>query len=115
MDESAMLSKVVVQAAASLDLAAEELAGMLGISESDAADLMKSGAYRLSRERPDEWDRALLVTRLYAVLIAVWGTAARAWLRSPNTLLGGTPLELAATAAGLQRVVDYIDDAARRP
>jgi hypothetical protein len=40
--------------------------------------------------------------------------AARAWLRSDNSALGGTPLELIREPAGLVRAVDYLDAARAR-
>jgi len=52
--------------------------------------------------------------RLFRSLDAIVGsddTAARAWMRSDNSALGGVPLELIRDAAGLVRTVDYLDSA----
>ena len=54
--------------------------------------------------------------RLFRSLDALWGHegTARAWLESYNTALGAAPLELIKSAAGLVRVVDYLDHARGR-
>jgi uncharacterized protein (DUF2384 family) len=75
-----------------------------------------TGKYRLSPTRAKEWELAILFVRLFRSLDALWGHegTARAWLAGYNTGLGAVPLELIKSAAGLVRVVDYLDHARGR-
>lgn len=105
----ATLSKAVVRAAGFLALTQSALAGVLGISPATASRL-KSGTYALQPARR-EWEFALLFVRLFRSLDAIvgGGAAAQAWLKGPNTALGGRPIELIRSAEGLVRVVHYLD------
>jgi uncharacterized protein (DUF2384 family) len=104
------VSKAVVRAAGLLGLNQSTLADVLGISPATASRL-KSGAYALQPTRKREWEFALLFVRLYRALDAIVGAgeAAQAWLRGPNTALGGRPVDLIRSAEGLVRVVHYLD------
>ena len=54
--------------------------------------------------------------RLFRSLDALWGheATARPWLTGYKTALGAAPLDLIKSAAGLVRVVDYLDYARGR-
>ena len=72
---------------------------------------MGSGGYAL---RPGEksFELSVLFARLYRSLDAMSGgddAVARAWLRSENTALGGTPLTLVQSIQGLVNVIAYLD------
>lgn len=114
-DEAAVLSKAVTRAALLLGLTQKQVAEALGMSGPSASRLF-AGRYRLSRSRAKEWELGVLFVRLFRSLDALWGheESARSWLKSYNTGLGATPVELLGTAAGLVRVVDYLDNARGR-
>ena len=114
-DEAAVLTKAVTRAAALLGLTQKQLADTLGVSGPTASRLF-SGKYRLSPTRSKEWELGVLFVRLFRSLDALWGHegTARAWLENYNTALGAAPLELIRSAAGLVRVVDYLDHARGR-
>ena len=114
-EPDAVLTKAVVRAATLLGLSQRELAGILGMSDATASRLF-ADKYRLSPQRPKEWELARLFVRLFRSLDALWGheETGRAWLKTYNTALGATPLELIRTATGLVRVVDYLDNARGR-
>ena len=69
-------------------------------------------------QRAKAWVPVLipLFVRLFRSLDALWGHegTARAWLEGYNTALGAAPLDLIKSAAGLVRVVDYLDHARGR-
>jgi hypothetical protein len=72
---------------------------------------MGSGAY-LVKPGDKAFDLALLFVRLFRSLDAITGgdeQTARAWLRSDNLALGGTPIVLVESVAGLMTVVGYLD------
>ena len=113
--EASVLTKAVTRAAGLLGLTQRQVAGALGLSGPTASRLF-AGKYRLSPSRAKEWELAILFVRLFRSLDALWGheDTARAWLGGYNTALGAAPLELIGSAAGLVRVVDYLDHARGR-
>ena len=114
-DEASVLSKAVTRAAGLLGLTQRQVGETLGLSSPTASRLF-TGKYRLSPTRAKEWELAILFVRLFRSLDALWGHegTARAWLESYNTALGAAPRELIRSAAGLVRVVDYLDHARGR-
>ena len=113
--EEAVLSKAVVRAARLLGLTQREVAAILGVSVATASRLFAE-RYRLSPERPKEWELARLFVRLFRALDALWGhdEAARRWLASDNLALAARPLDLVTSVEGIVRVVDYLDNARGR-
>jgi uncharacterized protein (DUF2384 family) len=111
----AVLSKAVVRAARLLGLTQREVAAILGVSVATASRLFAE-RYRLSPERPKEWELARLFVRFFRALDALWGhdEAARRWLESENLALSARPIDLVASVEGLVRVVDYLDNARGR-
>jgi transcriptional regulator with XRE-family HTH domain len=114
-EETAVLTKAVTRAAGLLGFSQRQVAETLGLSGPTASRLF-TGKYRLSPTRAKEWELAILFVRLFRSLDALWGHegTARAWLAGYNTGLGAVPLELIKSAAGLVRVVDYLDHARGR-
>lgn len=114
-EPSAVLTKAVTRAARLLGLTQRQVAATLGLSSPTASRLF-SGRYSLSPTRSKEWELAVLFVRLFRSLDALWGHegTGREWLGTYNTALGATPLELIRSAAGLVRVVDYLDHARGR-
>jgi transcriptional regulator with XRE-family HTH domain len=114
-EETAVLTKAVTRAAGLLGLTQRQVAEALGLSGPTASRLF-TGKYRLSPKRAKEWELAILFVRLFRSLDALWGHegTARTWLESYNMALGAAPLELIRSAAGLVRVVDYLDHARGR-
>ena len=114
-DEASVLTKAVTRAAGLLGLSQRQVAATLGLSGTTVSRLF-SGKYRLSPTRAKEWELAILFVRLFRSLDALWGHegTARDWLAGYNTALGAAPLDLIGSAAGLVRVVDYLDHARGR-
>lgn len=110
-----MLTKAVTRAAGLLGLSQRQVAATLGLSGPTTSRLF-TGKYRLSPTRSKEWELGILFVRLFRSLDALWGHegTARAWLENYNTALGAAPLDLIKSAAGLVRVVDYLDHARGR-
>jgi len=110
-----VLTKAVVRAATLLGLTQRELAAILGVSEATVSRL-RSDKYRLSAQRPKEWELARLFVRLFRSLDALWGhdDVARTWLSSPNLGLAARPRDLLSSVEGLVRVVGYLDAARGR-
>ena len=111
----AVLTKAVVRAAVLLGLTQRELAAILGVSEATVSRL-RTDKYRLSSQRPKEWELARLFVRLFRSLDALWGhdEGARTWLGSHNLGLAARPRDLVASVEGLVRVVAYLDAARGR-
>jgi transcriptional regulator with XRE-family HTH domain len=114
-DAAAVLSRATVRAARFLGVAQAELAEVIGVS---GATLSRVANGRKALEPGSKpWQLAALFVRLFRSLDAIVGSddaAARAWLRSDNTALGGVPLTLIRDPAGLVRTVDYLDAARAR-
>lgn len=108
--DAAVGTKAVLRAADRLDVSNRALARIIGVSDASVSR-MRAGTYTLAvDDKP--FELALLFVRAYRALDAIVGgdeAAAAAWLRSENTALGGTPLALIQTVAGLMHVVHYLD------
>ena len=110
-----VLTKAVVRAAMLLGLTQRELAAILGVSEATVSRL-RTDKYRLSAQRPKEWELARLFVRLFRSLDALWchDDLARTWLSSVNLGLAARPRDLLSSVEGLVRVVGYLDAARGR-
>ena len=114
-DPAAVLSRATVRAARFLAVAQADLAQVIGVSEATLSRLANGRRQLEPGSKP--WQLAALFVRLFRSLDAIVGSddaAARAWLRSANTALGGAPLGLIRDPAGLVRTVDYLDAARAR-
>jgi transcriptional regulator with XRE-family HTH domain len=111
----AVLSRATVRAARLLGLPQAELAEVIGVSGATLSRVANGQKQLESGSKP--WQLAALFVRLFRSLDAIVGSddaAARAWLRSENSALGGVPLELIREPQGLVRAVDYLDAARAR-
>jgi transcriptional regulator with XRE-family HTH domain len=114
-DPGATLSRATVRAARCLAVAQSELAEVIGVSSATLSRLANGRKSLEAGSKP--WQLAALFVRLFRSLDAIVGSddaAARAWLRSDNSALGGVPLALIHDPAGLVRTVDYLDAARAR-
>lgn len=106
-----VLTSATLKAADLLNVRHAVLAKLLGVSTSQVSRMVK-GSYLLDENRK-EWELAALFVRLYRALDSITVNSfdeARAWLNSRNRGLNGEkPLALITSAAGLVRVVDYLD------
>lgn len=110
-----VLSRATLRAARFLGIPQAELARILGVSEATVSRIARGQKTLEPQSKP--WQLASLFVRLFRSLDAIVGSddaAARAWLHSPNSALGGIPLELIRDPAGLVRTVDYLDAARAR-
>lgn len=111
-----VLTGATLKAAELLDIRQAVLARLLGVSTSQVSRMSK-GSYLLDESRK-EWELAALFVRLYRALDSITVNSldeARAWLNSRNRGLNGEkPVALITSAAGLVRVVDYLDAARAR-
>ena len=114
-DPAAILSRATVRAARFLGIAQTELAQVIGVSGATLSRLANGRRHLEPGSKP--WQLAALFVRLFRSLDAIVGSdddAARQWLRSENSALGGVPLTLIREPAGLVRTVDYLDAARAR-
>lgn len=103
-----VLTRAALRAAERLGLAQKDLASLLGVSASTVSRF----AQRPLDPRSKEGELAALFVRLYRSLDALVGgqdEAARSWLHSENTHLGGPPARLVQTVTGLVHVLEYLD------
>ena len=115
VDAATVLSRATVRAARFLAVAQTDLAAVIGVSGATLSRLANGQKQLQPGSKP--WQLAALFVRLFRSLDAIVGSddaAARAWLRSDNTALGGVPLVLIRDPAGLVRTVDYLDAARAR-
>ncbi len=113
-DRRRVLTIATLKAADLLEIPQAVLAKLLGISAPQVSR-MRQGAYLLDESRK-EWEFAALFVRLYRALESITsGDEALAWLNSRNRGLNDAkPATLITSAAGLVRVVDYLDAARAR-
>jgi hypothetical protein len=108
--DGAIVTKAVMNAAGRLGVSNRVLARVLGLSEASISR-MGSGSYKL--EPPDKpFEVAVLFLRLFRALDSIVGgdeSAARRWIESENRALGGAPIQLIQSLAGLVNVVGYLD------
>lgn len=109
-----VLTGATLKAADLLEIQQSVLARLLGVSAAQVSR-MRQGAYLLDENRK-EWELAALFVRLYRALDSIASAdEARVWLNSRNRGLNDEkPVALIASAAGLVRVVDYLDAARAR-
>jgi transcriptional regulator with XRE-family HTH domain len=114
-DAALVLSRATVRAARFLEVAQADLAEIIGVSAATLSRLAHGRKALEPNSKP--WQLAALFVRLFRSLDAIVGSddvAARSWLRSANSALGGVPLALIREPAGLVRTVDYLDAARAR-
>ncbi|HET7218778.1 MAG TPA: MbcA/ParS/Xre antitoxin family protein [Vicinamibacterales bacterium] len=108
--EGSVVTKALLRAAARLGVSNKALAAVIGLSEASVSR-MGSGAFMLTAgDKP--FELSVLFLRLYRSLDALVDgddAVARAWLRSENAALGGTPLTIIQSLPGLVHAVAYLD------
>ncbi|PZR00385.1 MAG: transcriptional regulator, XRE family protein [Cereibacter sphaeroides] len=105
-----VVAKAVFNAAQELDLTQRDLARVIGVSEATVTR-MRDGGHELA-DKPMEL--ALCLIRVFRSLDAICGgesAVVKAWMRNPNSVLGGAPKALIATVSGLIEVMQYLDTA----
>ena len=104
-----VLTKAVVNATGKLAVTDEDLGAILDVTEHTVEAMQNEDWALHAATRPHEF--GVLFVQLFVALDTVAGgdeTTMRAWLANENTALGGKPIELIKTVAGLVRTVDYI-------
>lgn len=109
-DPGLVLAKATARASKMLGLSGASLARTIGISEPSVSRLLR-GDKRLAPDSK-EGELALLLVRVFRSLDALVGTDDQkrvAWMSTHNKALGGVPLRLVQTAAGLVATLNYLD------
>lgn len=104
-----VIAKALLSAAARLGVKNRHLGAIIGSSEASISRLQHGRGLDPASK---EGELALLFLRLYRSLDALVGgddAAARDWLASENTHIGGVPAERIRTVEGLVDVVQYLD------
>jgi transcriptional regulator with XRE-family HTH domain len=104
-----VLTKAALRAAVRLGITQRELGEIIGVSPAAVSRAAHDG--RLP-EAAKTLELATLFVRVFRALDAIVGgdeTAARAWLRHPNTALGRVPLDAMKTITGLIGTLAYLD------
>ena len=108
--EPAVVTKALLRAAARLDVPQKAVSRVIGVSEATVSRLQSGRATLAASDKA--FELAVLFIRLFRGLDAMVGgdeTAARAWLRAPNLVLGEVPLTRIQSVTGLVDVVNYLD------
>lgn len=110
VSEGAVVTRAVLRAAARLGVSNKALSAIIGLSEASVSR-MGSGAFTLAAgDKP--FELSVLFLRLYRSLDALVDgddAVARAWMRNENAALGGAPLTVVQSLAGLVHAVAYLD------
>lgn len=110
VSEGAVVTKAVLRAAAHLGVSNKALSAVIGLSEASVSR-MGSGTFTLAAgDKP--FELSVLFLRLYRSLDALVDgddAVARAWMRNENAALGGAPLNVIQSLAGLVHAVAYLD------
>jgi len=109
-EAGSVVTKAAIRAADALDVTAKTLATVIGVSQATVSR-MRKGDFALE-QGTKPFELAVLFVRLFRSLDAITGgdeTVARAWLRNPNTALGGPPAERIRTVPGLIDAIAYLD------
>ena len=110
VNDEALVSKALLNAARRLDMTNIELAQVVGISESKLSRMHKQEAF-VSRSGK-EFDLAMLFIRLYRSLDAITGgdaVTSAAWIRNQNKAFNNIPVQRMKSLEGLVDVVHYLD------
>jgi uncharacterized protein (DUF2384 family) len=109
-DPAVVLTKAVVRAATMLGLQSVALAKVIGVSDSTVSRYKAASADIAPESKPGQL--ALLLIRVFRSLDPLVGAddaRRKAWMRTPNTALGGVPEQLIQSPDGLVRTLDYLD------
>lgn len=109
-DRAAILTLATMRVATRLGLSGRLLAEVLGVSEAQVSRYRNGDA--ALPEHSKAFELAALLVRAFRSLDAITGgeeQVARAWLRAPNTALGGRPIDRITRIEGLVDVITYLD------
>ncbi|MDO9438638.1 antitoxin Xre-like helix-turn-helix domain-containing protein [Hydrogenophaga sp.] len=109
-DPGAVLAKATARATQLLGLSGAALSRTIGLSEPTVSRLL-NGDRPLS-PASKQGELALLLVRVFRSLDALVGTDDRkrlTWMSTYNKALGGVPIQLVQTAAGLVATLNYLD------
>lgn len=109
-DPGAVLAKATARATQSLGLSGAALARTIGLSEPTVSRLLHGD--RPLSPTSKEGELALLLVRVFRSLDALVGTDDRkrlTWMSTHNKALGGIPMQLVQSAAGLVATLNYLD------
>jgi hypothetical protein len=104
-----VVTKALIKAATRLDIPNGVLARIIGVSDTTVSR-MRNHDLVIPGDKP--FEMAVLFIRLFRSLDALVGgdsDVARVWLRSPNSVIAGPPIETIQTVAGLMNVIAYLD------
>ncbi len=112
--EKEVLRKALNRVALNLDLSRQELAGIVGFSESTLSRIFNSNKTKQNYIEPSskEGQLAILLLRLYRNLNVLFGgneKQCQQWLRSENSYLDGVPVNLIQSIEGLILTIQYLD------
>jgi len=110
LERAAVVTKAVLRAAEALDVKANLLAVVLGLSEATLSR-MRKGEFALAADSKP-YELAILFVRLFRSLDAIVGGdegVARAWLANLNAALAARPIDKIRTVVGLTDVIAYLD------
>lgn len=109
-DAGVVLAKATARASQYLGMNGVTLARTLGLSEPTVSRILK--AEKPIDPQSKEGELALLLVRVYRSLDALVGTddgKRQLWMTGFNKALGGVPLQLVQTVAGLVATLAYLD------
>lgn len=110
-DKGTVLAKAVIRASDQLGLKQSDLAGVLGVHRTAVSRIKTSLVLN-----PDskQGELALLLIRVARAVYALAGGDdqwIKHFMRSPNKITGGTPIEQVQTVQGLMQVLRFVDAA----
>ena len=106
--QGALVTRAVLRVASKLRLPDQTMGHVIGVSDATVMR-MHGGQYVLTKK---PFELAVLLIRLFESLDRVVDgdeESARSWLRSPNAILGGTPIERIQSISGLTETIAYLD------
>lgn len=109
-ESGAVVTKAAIRAADKLNISAETLAAIIGVSEVTISRIRRGGSALEPGTKP--FELAVLFVQLFRSLDAIVGgddEVAASWLESPNTTLDTRPIEKLQTVAGLVDIIAYLE------
>jgi hypothetical protein len=104
MNRDKLLAKAVLNAAKKLELESNQLAKVLGVDHSTILQL------KTLDPESEQGERALILIQIFRSLYALSGGNAnwiQRFMRSPNRMTGGIPIEQVQNETGLIKVFEY--------
>jgi uncharacterized protein (DUF2384 family) len=115
-DMGSAVTNAVISAAERLCLSPQIRAAILGVSE---ATVWRLNIRKVTLEPATKsFELAILLVRLFRSLDTIVGgddAVAASWVISPNTALGGRPIDILQTPGGLSCVVAYLESRTLSP